>query len=103
MAFPIDPKDQGSLKQLDNELEQYIKQAQQGKEDKQAIFKIEKELKALANNQNIPSSVRQSLKNALESLKSDKSGVFDLTSVISAKMEIDQVIGGSPSMPEEKK
>lgn len=94
MASPLGSSEQSSLENIENQLEDYIKDAEKGKQDKGEVFKhIQDELKKLINNKNIPDGVKQSLQLVAMGLKTQKGQAPELDDVIQAKSQLDDILG----------
>lgn len=74
MANPLSSGDLSSIQGVDNEIQEFIAQIEKGHAPNPTkLLQIERELKSLVNNKNIPDSVKQNLQTALKQLSSDES------------------------------
>src|ERR1700722_5886714 len=96
MATPLSSSEQSQIEAVENELEQYIKQSKTaGNQNPKALFSIQNKLTELANNPNIPDSVRQNLQAALAEIKQmQTTGKGNLTT---ARTQLDEALGGAES------
>lgn len=96
MTGPMNAKDLSSIEGLDKEIGKFISSIEEGKApNPDKLLHIEKELKNLLKNKDIPDSVKQSLHSALKQLSLEESGqggMIDLNGLYGAKMQVDQAV-----------
>lgn len=96
MTNPLNSSDFTNLEGVDKEIQTFISQIEEGKApNPEKLLKIENELKNLINNQNIPESVKKTLKSALEQLSTEESSgksFIGLSGLYGAKSQVDQAI-----------
>ena len=92
----IGSSDQNQLQAVDNQLQQYIQQAQAGQQvDAKSVASLQQQISTLANNPNIPPSVQQGLQAALNELKQMQTGQGGINNLYSAKMQLDNILGSA--------
>ena len=95
MSSPINSGDLSSIQGVDNEINEFIAQIEKGNAPNPTkLLQIEKELKSLVENKNIPDSVKQNLQGALQQLSSDSApgGVTGIAGLYGAKMQVDSAL-----------
>ncbi len=87
MSSPLNSKDLSSIQGVDNKIHEFLEQVEKGNApNPNKLLQIEKELKSLVDNQNIPDSVKASLKTALTQIANDQSDLYG------AKSQVDQAL-----------
>ncbi|MCC5831656.1 MAG: hypothetical protein JJU12_01245 [Chlamydiales bacterium] len=94
MSSPLNSNDLSSIQGVDNEIQEFITQIEKGNApNPNKLLQIEKQLKSLVNNKNIPDSVKQSLQTALKEISSEGGGGdFSIGSLYGAKEQVDQAL-----------
>jgi hypothetical protein len=94
MSNPLNSKDLSSIQGVDNEIKEFIAQIEKGNApNPNKLLQIEKQLKSLINNKNIPDSVKQNLQMALKQISSESTmGNMNIGSLYDAKDNIDQAL-----------
>lgn len=92
MSF-INPTDQSALQAVDSQLQQYIQQAEEGQNVD--LSAVEQQLTNLLNNPKIPQMVKQNLQAAINEIKQMKTDKGDISHLYSAKMQLDEILGGA--------
>jgi hypothetical protein len=92
----ISSSDQGKIQAVDNQLQQYIEQAQAGQQlDPKGVSSLEQQINAMSKNTQIPPGVQQALQLAAKELKQMTSGQGGLNNLYTAKMQLDSVLGNA--------
>jgi len=95
---PLSSGDLSSIQGVDNEIQEFITQIEKGHApNPNKLLQIEKELKSLVKNKNIPDSVKQSLQTALQQISSEQSaanpaGGVNIAGLYGAKQQVDQAL-----------
>jgi hypothetical protein len=94
MTGPLSSNDLSSIQGVDNDLQEFISQIEQGNApNPNKLLQIEKQLKSLINNKNIPDPVKQSLQMALKQISTESSmGDFNIGTFYDAKEQVDQAL-----------
>jgi hypothetical protein len=94
MAFPLSSSDHNQIQAVEHALRQCISQAEGGSPNAKALSSVQQQIKDLLNNPHIPDGVRQSLQAAANELKQVQNKGGDISHLYSAKMQVDDVLGG---------
>lgn len=99
MANPLSSNDLSSIQGVDKDIQEFISQIEKGNApNPNKLLQIEKQLKSLVKNKNIPDSVKQSLQMALKQIsnedsKGNPSGQdLDIGNLYGAKEQVDQAL-----------
>lgn len=96
MTSPIGPSEQNKIQAVDNQIQQYIEQAQAGQQlDTKGMANLEQQITSLCKNAQIPANVQQSLQMAANELKQMRGGKGGVNNLLAAKMQLDSLLGGN--------
>lgn len=95
MANPLDSGDLSNIQGVDKDIKEFIEQIEKGNvPNPNKLLKIEKELKSLVKNKNIPEGVKANLEVVLQNLhiQEEFGGPTDMESLYTAKNLLSQAI-----------